>query len=91
MCQPPDMLAPGFDPPSASGVTLAFTLAADRTVTLECSCGREWNARQGNEVEEVEDPPISPSQGNSVTLRLTGHLRVRTRVRVRARARDFWA
>ena len=68
-------------------MTLDVTLTAQQSVTLEAPGRESRSGPEGNEVEEVEDPPNSPSQGNSVTLRLTRpphayarHTRTRTRV-----------
>lgn len=60
-------------------VTLDVTLAAEESVTLATSARERLRRPEGNEVEEVEDPPNSPGQGDSVTLRLAGLRRTRRR------------
>ena len=65
------MRPPHLVPATETTVTLDVTFRADQTVTLADPFRERLRRPEGNEVEEVEDPPISPIQGNSVTLRLT--------------------
>ena len=86
MCQRRDMRPPHLVPATATIVTLDVTLAGEQSVTLESPARERRSGREGNEVDEVEDPPISPGQGNSVTLRLTPRF-TRTRTHAHAYAR----
>jgi hypothetical protein len=61
-------------------VTLDGTLATDQSVALAAPPCEGRGAPEGNEVEEVEDPPISLMQGYSVTLR---RLEMRAAARIR--------
>ena len=79
-------MRPYLVPATVTTVTLDVTLGADQTVTLADLFREGLRQSEGDDVEEVEDPPIPPGPGNSVTLRLTAPIHARTHARTRVRA-----
>ena len=86
MCQRRDMRPPHLVPATETIVTLDVTLGADQTATLADPFRERLRRPEGNEVEEVEDPPISLMRGDSVTLRLTAPTHAYAYARTRTRA-----
>ena len=73
-------------PATAKIVILAVTLATEQSVTLAAPARESRSGGEGHEVEEVEDPPISPTRNTASRCDSAAPTHAYAYARTRARA-----